>query len=104
MSTYGWRTKEVLVVISPQSGEEPTTVRVVMRQGQLRDAFEKARYGDHLFDAIGETICPALDLDAAKCRIGVIEESAKERGLPKNEYLRSFDFTKGGLEGMLYLH
>lgn len=105
MSTYRWKTREVLFVISPNSGEPSTLVRVTMRQGQLRDVLDHGSYGGHLFDAISEaTICPALKIDPTECIISVIPESAREYGCPKNEYLHSFDITEGGLEGMLYLH
>lgn len=54
---------EVFVIISPFSGEEPTTFRVAIREEQLRDVLAHDSYCIEMFALFKINACKVLDLD-----------------------------------------
>ena len=74
MATQAQKTTEVIVVISPRSGEDDTLFRVTIGEKQLRDVLENASYGEIVFGIFKGEACKRLELNPNECDIGLIEE------------------------------
>lgn len=92
---------EVFVVISPFSGEEPTTFRVAIREEQLRDVLAHSSYGEQIFASFKKNACEALELDVDKCIIGMAVPNVKK--LDRAETRRRLGLYTGDVSNGIFL-
>lgn len=76
--TASQKMTEVFVIISPFSGEEPTTFRMTIREEQLRDVLSHDSYGREIFGSFKINACTILEMNADECAIGLMIPHVKK--------------------------
>lgn len=82
---------EILVIISPNSGEDPLKFRVAVYPWQLQDMRQHLSYAEEVFDAFRTVVCEAHRLNPKECfinvQLGTLFGGAEDELIPTGDVL-----------------
>ncbi len=74
------KTTEVLIILSPTSGEDSKRCRVTVRCGQLLDMLEKDSYAKQVIDSWKKMACEVYELDMDTYEVELVLPKVSKRG------------------------